>query len=129
MTSSLTWLRFHTVTKMALRCSMNVIGCGLVASITAMGGGTVSNLLCGQTPVFWMREPAYLYLCLAVSAATFVGWPLLFEHSGALEAVGSSELIWWGAQTLPTSPRSLRSRTTCARAKSCVWLGRLFAFH
>ena len=21
----------------------------------------------GQTPVFWMREPAYLYLCLAVS--------------------------------------------------------------
>ena len=82
---------------------MNVIGCGLVASITAMGGGTVSNLLCGQTPVFWMREPAYLYLCLAVSAATFAGWPLLFEHSGALEAVGSSELIWWGAQTLPTS--------------------------
>ena len=45
-----------------------------------------------------MREPGYLYLCLTVSAATFVGWPLLFEHSEALEAVGSSELIWWGAQ-------------------------------
>ena len=83
----------------------------------------------GQTPVFWMREPAYLYLCLAVSAATFAGWPLLFEHSGALEAVGSSELIWWGAQTLPTShqpdPPTLAS--LCSPAQTFGgFFGRLF---
>jgi uncharacterized membrane protein YeiH len=71
-------------TVVAAQAGMNVLGCGLVACITAMGGGTVSNLLCGQVPVFWMREPGYLYVCAAVSALTFACYPALCE-STALE--------------------------------------------
>jgi uncharacterized membrane protein YeiH len=44
-------------TVVAADAGMNIVGCGLVGAITAMGGGTVSNLLCGQTPVVCFPLP------------------------------------------------------------------------
>lgn len=41
------------------------------AVLTALGGGTVRDLLLGQHPVFWMRSPLYLILAIAVGLATF----------------------------------------------------------
>ena len=41
------------------------------AVLTALGGGTVRDLLLGQHPVFWIRSPLYLVLAIAVGLATF----------------------------------------------------------
>lgn len=35
---------------------MNLLGCVFVGIIAATGGGTVRDLLMGQTPVFWLVE-------------------------------------------------------------------------
>lgn len=79
-----------TGTVVAAEAGMNVVGCGVVGAVTAMGGGTLSNILTGQTPVFWMKETGYLWTCIGVTLATFIGWPLLCGHENL-----SSDLIYW----------------------------------
>ena len=39
--------------------------------MTGIGGGTLRDVLLGQTPVFWIREPAYLVVCLIVASLVF----------------------------------------------------------
>lgn len=62
-------------TVLAGEAGMNLIGCVLVGAIAAMGGGTMNNLLAGNTPVFWIKQPRYLALCIATATATFWLWP------------------------------------------------------
>lgn len=56
---------------------MNVVGATLVGCISAMGGGTVNNIMMGNTKggVFWMRDPRFLYVTIAASVITFYLWP------------------------------------------------------
>ncbi|MEM6597964.1 MAG: TRIC cation channel family protein [Cyanobacteria bacterium P01_D01_bin.36] len=44
----------------------------LYAGLTALGGGTIRDILLGQQPVFWMRAPIYLLLTLTAGSLTFV---------------------------------------------------------
>lgn len=55
----------------ASRKQMDVFGFVLLGTVTGIGGGTVRDLLLGL-PVFWIAEPAYLVVCVAVSAVVFV---------------------------------------------------------
>lgn len=54
----------------ASRKEMDLFGFVLLGTVTGIGGGTLRDLLLGL-PVFWVREPAYLLLCVGVSAALF----------------------------------------------------------
>lgn len=56
----------------ASRKRMDLVGFALLGVATGVGGGTVRDLLLGQAPVFWVREPAYLVVCLVVSGTVFV---------------------------------------------------------
>ena len=56
----------------ASRKQMDVVGFILLGAATGIGGGTLRDLLLGQGPVFWVREPAYLIVCVIVSGAVFV---------------------------------------------------------
>lgn len=56
----------------ASRKQMDIVGFALLGTVTGIGGGTLRDLLLGQGPVFWVREPAYLIVCVAVSGAVFV---------------------------------------------------------
>lgn len=42
------------------RRGLDVFGLVVVAVVTAIGGGTLRDLLLGATPVFWVRQPSYL---------------------------------------------------------------------
>jgi uncharacterized membrane protein YeiH len=55
----------------ASRKRMDIFGFMLLGCVTGMGGGTVRDVMLGALPVFWVREPVYLAICVAVSAATF----------------------------------------------------------
>ena len=48
--------------------------CSIVGTITAVGGGTVRDLLIGNSPVFWMVEVEYLLMCIGTCLATFLTW-------------------------------------------------------
>ncbi|CAM9420546.1 unnamed protein product [Discosporangium mesarthrocarpum] len=56
---------------------MNLMGCVMVAVITAIGGGTTRDVLMGQTPVFWMEEVEYLGICVVTALAAVYLWPFL----------------------------------------------------
>lgn len=50
---------------------MDALGCCVVGSITALGGGTVRDVLWGRCPAFWLDETEYLYMSVAAAAAAF----------------------------------------------------------
>jgi uncharacterized membrane protein YeiH len=56
----------------ASRKQMDIVGFALLGTVTGIGGGTLRDILLGQLPVFWIREPAYLITCVIVSAAVFL---------------------------------------------------------
>src|SRR3954470_7428581 len=55
----------------ASRKRMDITGFILLGCVTGMGGGSLRDAMLGSLPVFWVREPVYLAICVAVSAATF----------------------------------------------------------
>lgn len=50
---------------------MDGLGCCVVGSITALGGGTVRDCLWARGPAFWLDETEYLYMSIAAAAAAF----------------------------------------------------------
>jgi Glycine transporter len=37
-------------------CGMDLLGCMIVGTVTAVGGGTIRDVFLGNVPVFWMTE-------------------------------------------------------------------------
>lgn len=50
---------------------VDLFGVLVLALVTAFGGGTIRDLLIGDLPVVWIREPAFLLNATAVVLATF----------------------------------------------------------
>ncbi|UKM66104.1 trimeric intracellular cation channel family protein [Flavobacteriaceae bacterium GSB9] len=44
---------------------MDLFGILIIAFVTAVGGGTLRDVLIGETPVSWMRDMTYTYVILA----------------------------------------------------------------
>lgn len=55
----------------ASRKRMDIFGFILMGAATGIGGGSLRDVLLGELPVFWVKEPVSLAICLMVSAATF----------------------------------------------------------
>lgn len=55
----------------ASRKRMDIFGFILLGAATGIGGGSLRDLMLGQLPVFWVKEPVSLVICIVVSAATF----------------------------------------------------------
>jgi len=55
----------------ASRKQMDIFGFALLATVTGIGGGSVRDILLGQLPVFWVKQPAYVAICVAVSVIVF----------------------------------------------------------
>ena len=49
----------------------DIVGAGVLGLVTAVGGGTLRDILIGETPVGWMKDLNYLYL-------TFAALPLCY---------------------------------------------------
>lgn len=54
----------------ALQRRLDPFGVLIIAFVTSIGGGTVRDLLLGDTPVKWMRDVNYCFLILATSLLT-----------------------------------------------------------
>ena len=55
----------------AIQRRLDPFGVLIIAFVTSIGGGTVRDLLLGDTPVKWMRNVNYCFLILITSLLTF----------------------------------------------------------
>lgn len=52
------------------RKGMDLIGVAVIAVVTAIGGGTLRDLLLERHPIFWIGDTSFLWACLAAIALT-----------------------------------------------------------
>jgi len=55
-----------------IRRDMDIFGVLVLGLVTATGGGTLRDLLLGDTPPFIFQNETYLYISIAVSLAIFI---------------------------------------------------------
>jgi len=79
MQAAIFWLDLAGVAVFALsgaltasRRQMDLFGFLLIATVTGIGGGTLRDLLIGQAPVFWVRQPVYLAVTSGVALLGFL---------------------------------------------------------
>lgn len=60
----------------ASRQQLDLIGFGLLASLTGIGGGTLRDLIIGR-PVFWIQDQTYLIVCLTAALAVYLLGPMI----------------------------------------------------
>lgn len=53
----------------AARKNLDLLGVVVIATVTAIGGGTLRDVLLDR-PVFWIAQPAYLYVIFGAALAT-----------------------------------------------------------
>ncbi|ABA87863.1 membrane protein, UPF0126 and UPF0126 domain-containing [Syntrophotalea carbinolica DSM 2380] len=63
-----------------IRRKMDLFGVMVLGLVTAIGGGTLRDLLLGDNPPFCFKNEVYLYLALGVSLLTFA----LYRHMTAM---------------------------------------------
>lgn len=74
----------------ASRKEMDLIGFGLLAAITGIGGGTLRDVILDR-PVFWIQDQTFLAICLLVALVTFFAAHLIQRRYPVLvwlDAVG-----------------------------------------
>lgn len=56
----------------AINKKMDLFGILIIAFVTAVGGGTLRDVLIGQTPVSWMQDITYTYVILLASVFAII---------------------------------------------------------
>lgn len=56
----------------AMNKKMDAFGLVIIAFVTSIGGGTLRDVLIGQTPVAWMTNMTYVYVILGATVFTVV---------------------------------------------------------
>ncbi|WP_207063655.1 trimeric intracellular cation channel family protein [Motiliproteus sp. SC1-56] len=85
----------------AARKEMDILGFILIGSVTGLGGGTLRDLLLGLAPVYWVRDPLNVGICLGAAVATYFVVPLINSRIRALiwmDALGLSLFCVTGTQ-------------------------------
>ena len=54
------------------RKSLDWLGVAVIAVVTALGGGTLRDLLLNRHPIAWIADPTYLIVCLIATGVTLV---------------------------------------------------------
>ncbi|HEX6861579.1 MAG TPA: TRIC cation channel family protein, partial [Thermoanaerobaculia bacterium] len=47
------------------RKGFDLLGVVVISAVTAIGGGTIRDVLLDRHPIFWIANPAYLWVILA----------------------------------------------------------------
>ncbi|HZG63724.1 MAG TPA: trimeric intracellular cation channel family protein [Rubrobacteraceae bacterium] len=84
------------------RKSLDPFGVIVIAVITAIGGGTIRDLLLDIRPIFWIADPTYLVVILSAALATLVYARFRQPPRGSLlvaDAFGLALFTVTGAQT------------------------------
>lgn len=59
------------------RRKMDMFGVIIIASVTAIGGGSVRDMLLGHYPLGWVKHPEYIMIVAAAAVITTLAAPLM----------------------------------------------------
>ncbi len=86
----------------AARKDLDPFGAVIIGAVTGMGGGTLRDILLGETPVYWVQTPAYLGVAAAGAlVGYFLSAFIIGRRMSALvwsDAVGLGVFAMIGAQ-------------------------------
>ena len=88
------------------RLHLDLLGVLVLASLTAIGGGTLRDLLMNRHPVFWLANPTYLLVICAAALGTVLYVQVLPIPAQALlvaDAMGLALFALSGAQLAETA--------------------------
>ena len=83
------------------RKSFDLLGVLVIAAVTAIGGGTIRDVLLARESVFWIADPIYLYVIVAAALATMAWTRFRRPPANALaiaDALGLGFFAIGGAQ-------------------------------
>ena len=83
------------------RAGLDLLGVVVIAAVTAIGGGTLRDVLLNRHPIFWIRDTRYLHVILLTTLATLLYLHWLVVPTGALQladALGLALFALTGAQ-------------------------------
>ena len=92
------------------RRSMDWAGVCMLGCITALGGGTIRDVLLGHYPLVWVQTPSVLAITAIAAFITI------------LIARVVHQLSYQGGDGLPLKPALRHNSSLCHR--SCLWPGR-----
>ena len=70
---------------LAVRCKFDIVGMAVLATVTAVGGGVIRDVLIGAIPPAALTDPWSLLLPLAAAGITFVFHPRLARMARAVQ--------------------------------------------
>ena len=90
-----------------IRRNMDLFGVMVMGMVTAIGGGTLRDILLGDTPPFCLQDETYLWLSAAIALAVFFGHrhlpsiqnPLLYFDAvglGTFVVIGTGKALAFG---------------------------------
>jgi len=80
---------------------LDLFGAVFLGFVTAIGGGTMRDMMIGNSPVSWLQDPVYFYVIVAAVAATFLFTKTILSLSKALfffDTIGISVFTVIGIQ-------------------------------
>ena len=104
-----------------VRQGFDPFGTTVLAIVTAVGGGTLRDLLIGTAPVFWLQDMTYLATAVPVALITFALGRTLKEGGGRrlrlllyLDAIGLALFTLVGIQSALANDMPMVSATAAA---------------
>ncbi|MFA4834056.1 MAG: TRIC cation channel family protein [Patescibacteria group bacterium] len=107
---------------------LNIFGVIFLGAITAVGGGTVRDLIIGRTPLFYLRDPNYLALCLVAGLAAYL-LPAFFKKRYSIfrfiDSIGLATFVIIGVSVCYNHLFTGLNSPDLISALSCIFLGML----
>lgn len=114
----------------AKRVKLNLFGVIFLGVITAVGGGTIRDLIINRTPLFYLIDSNYLFVAILGSVITFFAPTFFKERFSFFRFIDSIGLATFSIIGVSVTYNHIFANTSPAITSflSCVLLGMITAF-
>lgn len=68
----------------ALRNDLDILSVIMIAFVTGVGGGTIRDVLLGEFPVWWIKDPSAVTICFVGAVVAMIAQPVFTSRLKAL---------------------------------------------
>ncbi len=105
---------------------LNIFATVLLGTVTAVGGGTVRDLIIGRTPLFYLIDSNYFLVCIFAGVCTYL-IPSFFKKNYSLfrfvDSIGLAVFVIIGASVCHSHLFPLELTPNLISAITCIFTG------